>query len=123
MGRTVLDVGNCSVDFGAISGMLRDRFQADVMQAHGPHDTLESVRQGNIDLVLVNRKLDQDYSDGIEIIRLLKTTPETAHIPVMLVTNYEDHQAAAVALGALPGFGKKTLYTDETQARLATVLS
>lgn len=122
MAKRILDVGNCSMDHGAIRGMLVDQFQAEVLQAHGPHDTLETVRRGGIDLVLINRKLDADYTDGVEIVKLLKQTPETAHVPVMLVTNLPEYDQEAVAAGATPGFGKKTLYAAETRRRLAEVL-
>ena len=69
MPKRVLDVGNCSMDHGAISAALAKHFGAEVVQAHGPDDALASLRGGKFDLVLVNRKLDQDYSDGLEIIQ------------------------------------------------------
>lgn len=122
MPKRVLDVGNCSMDFGSISEMLMDQFQAEVKQAHGPHDALDAVKKGGIDLVLVNRKLDADYSDGLEIIKLLKSTPETAHVPVMLISNYPESQEEAVQAGAEYGFGKKSLFAAETKERLAKVL-
>ena len=36
--KRVLDVGNCGVDYGAISSMMRNTFGAEVVQAHGPDD-------------------------------------------------------------------------------------
>ena len=74
------------------------------------------------DLVLVNRKLDVDYSDGLEIIKQIKADPELAKVPTMLVTNYPENQAEAVAEGAEPGFGKLSLDADETRANLARFL-
>ena len=41
----------------------------------------------------------------------------------MLITNYADQQQAAVAAGAEYGFGKKELYADDTQSRLAKFLT
>jgi CheY-like chemotaxis protein len=122
MAKRVLDIGNCSMDHGAIRGMLEKQFGADVVQCHGPDDSLEALRHGQFDLVLVNRKLDQDYSDGLDIIHALKADPQLASIPVMLITNYPEYQEQAVAAGALPGFGKKELYSEVTQKRLAEVL-
>lgn len=121
MSKRVLDIGNCSMDHGAIRGMLEKQFGAEVVQCHGPDDSLDTLRHGQFDLVLVNRKLDQDYSDGMDIIQTLKADPQLAPIPVMLVTNYQEYQEQAVAAGALPGFGKKQLYAEETQQRLADV--
>lgn len=122
MTKRVLDIGNCSVDHGAIRGMLEQQFGVEVVQCHGSEDSFDTLRHGQFDLVLVNRKLDQDYSDGLDIIQALKADPDLAPLPVMLVTNYPEYQEQAVAAGALPGFGKKQLYTEETQQRLTEVL-
>jgi two-component system chemotaxis response regulator CheY len=119
----VLDVGNCVPDHAAIRGMLERQFQAVVVQAHGPEDTLELLRREPFDLVLVNRKLDQDYSDGLEIIKRIKADGALKHVPCMLVTNYDDQQQAAIAAGAEPGFGKKSLHAPETKTRLAKYLA
>jgi CheY-like chemotaxis protein len=123
MSKRVLDVGNCVPDHAAIRGLLEGTFGAEVVQAHGPDDTLAALRQGGFDLVLVNRKLDQDYSDGLEIIKAIKADAALARTPVMLITNYEDHQAAAIAAGAEPGFGKLSLRTEETINRLGKLLA
>lgn len=122
MTKRVLDVGNCSMDHGSIRGVLERQYQAEVVQAHGPDDALELLRQGQFDLVLVNRKLDADYSDGLEIIKSIKADAQLAAVPCMLITNYADHQDAAIAAGAQRGFGKKELAAPETHARLRAVL-
>ena len=70
----------------------------------------------------VNRKLDADYSDGIEVIRRIKTDPKLSQTPCMLVTNYPEHQQAAVAVGAEPGFGKLTYHEPATHEKLAKFL-
>jgi two-component system chemotaxis response regulator CheY len=122
MGKRVLDVGNCVPDHAAIRRMLETGFGAEVLQAHGPEDTLAALQAGPIDLVLVNRKLDQDYSDGLEIIKRVKSDPRLRAVPMMLVTNYAEHQVAAVAEGAEYGFGKLELSKPETHERLAKIL-
>jgi len=63
MSKRVLDSGNCSLDHGAIRGLLERSFGAEVIQADGPADALPLLHEQAFDLVLVNRKLDQDYSD------------------------------------------------------------
>jgi CheY-like chemotaxis protein len=123
MRHQVLDVGNCGVDYSAIRSFLTTHFDCEVAQAHGPEDTLAALRQGEFDLVLVNRKLDRDYTDGIEVIRQMKAAAETADVPVMLVTNYPEHQDAAVAVGAVRGFGKLEFQKPETLEKLRAVLS
>lgn len=119
----VLDVGNCGPDHAAIRRTLTEHFDVEVARAHGPTDTLEMLQEDKVDLVLINRKLDQNYSDGIEILRLLKNDDNLASIPVMLVTNYEEHQQAAMAEGAIRGFGKLELSAPTTFERLSAVLS
>jgi CheY-like chemotaxis protein len=116
--KRVLDVGNCGPDFTAIERFLVDTFDCEVLQADDLAGALEALRAGPIDLVLVNRKLDLDYTDGIEIIRRLKSDPEWADVPVMLITNYAEHQDAAVQLGAKRGFGKLELGKRQTVERL-----
>lgn len=122
MPKRVLDVGNCGPDFATIEGFLSDRFQCEVAQAHGADDALEQLRRGEFDLVLVNRKLDQDYSDGIEVIKQIKADDALKGVPVMLVTNFPEHQDAAMEIGAERGFGKLELEKPETAERLEKVL-
>jgi CheY-like chemotaxis protein len=123
MTKRVLDVGNCVQDHTAIRVMLEQSFGAQVLQTHGADDTLALLRRDPVDLVVVNRKLDQDYSDGLEIIQAIKADPVLAQIPCMLITNYDDHQQQAVAAGAEYGFGKKSLQDDNTRQRLAKILT
>ncbi len=106
MTKRVLDVGNCGPDFGSMVRFLTKNFDCQVDQAHGPDDTFEKLRDGDYALVLVNRKLDQDYSDGSEILKQIKADPELQNTPVMIITNYAEHQDDAEAMGAERGFGK-----------------
>lgn len=122
MGKRVLDVGNCVPDHAAITKFLTANFSCEVLQAEKADDALPLLRQQPVDLVVINRKLDCDYTDGIEVIRKMKADPELASIPVMLITNYAEHQDAAVAIGALRGFGKLEYGKAETRERLAPIL-
>lgn len=120
--KRVLDVGNCSPDHAAIRSMVQRSFSAEVVQAHGLQDTLASLREDRFDLVLVNRKLDQDYSDGLPIIQAIKSESDLQTVPVMMVTNDAGHQQTAVDVGAEPGFGKSQLYDRATVERLRPFL-
>lgn len=122
MPKRLLDVGNCGPDHAAIRALVTGNFNAAIVQTHGIEDTLEQLRRQPFDLVLINRKLDRDYSDGIDILRQIKSDPELAKIPVMLITNYAEHQQQAVADGAEPGFGKLELHTPATHEKLARFL-
>jgi len=121
--QQVLDVGNCDPDFASIRNFLSSQFDCKVVRAHSLEDTLAELRQGNYALVLVNRKLDRDYSDGIEIIKSLQSDADLQNVPVMLITNFQEHQDAAVAIGAKRGFGKLEFDQPETLNRLTAVLS
>jgi CheY-like chemotaxis protein len=122
MAKRVLDVGQCGPDHSSIRSYLTRNFDCEVVQVDDAADALAELRAGQFDLVLVNRKLDRDYSDGVEVIRSLKADPKAASVPVMLVTNYPEHQEAAIAVGAIRGFGKLEFEKPETRERLAEVL-
>ncbi|NOY40545.1 MAG: response regulator [Planctomycetes bacterium] len=121
MTKHVLDVGNCGPDFASIKSFFTSNFDCEVAQTHGLEDTLIELRKGDFALVTVNRKLDRDYSDGIEIIKAIKADAQLSNVPVMLVTNFAEHQEAAKAVGAEQGFGKLEL-NNETAKRLAPIL-
>ncbi len=121
--KTVLDIGNCGPDHNAIKSTLTKHFAAEVLQADGASDAIRVLKSHHIDLVLINRKLDQDYSDGTDVLKLLKADPDTSDVPVMIVTNYEEHQRAAIQLGAVEGFGKLSLEKPKTLQRLGEYLS
>lgn len=122
MAKTLVDCGNCGPDYNAIRQMANANFNATVIQTHGAEDTIEVLRSRHVDLVTVNRKLDRDYSDGMEVIRQIKADPELASIPVMLITNYEEQQQLAAQLGAVPGFGKLALREPATRQLLEPYL-
>ena len=58
-----------------------------------------------------------------EVLEAIKSDPHLAEVPVMLVTNYPEHQALAVAAGAVPGFGKNALNSPQTRECLAPYCS
>ncbi len=123
MPKHVLDVGQCAPDHQAICAFLDQHFNVKITQTDGPEDTLAELRSGRYDLVLINRKLDRDYSDGLEIIQQIKADAAIAEVAVMLVTNIAEHQDLAVAAGAERGFGKLEYDKPETVDRLRTFLS
>jgi two-component system, response regulator, stage 0 sporulation protein F len=123
MSKRVLSVGQCSMDHAAITALMKRAFAAEVVPADTASDALAALGQGKFDLVIVNRKLDADYSDGLDIIRQIKADTALAATPCMLVTNYPEHQEEAVAAGAELGFGKQGYDRPETRERLARFLS
>ena len=120
--KTVLSIGQCRPDQAAISHYLTSHFGARVLTADLPTDAYQLIGSESFDLILVNRKLDADYSDGMEIVRNLCTDEATAEIPVMLVSNFAEWQEKAVEMGAVYGFGKAELNRPETKQRLSKIL-
>jgi len=118
----VLDVGNCTPDHAAIRTMLRDRFDVRVERVMFVAEALERMRAERFDLVLVNRVIFDDGSDGLALHRAARENAALAAMPIMLVSDYPQAQAASVAAGGVPGFGKSTLDDPETIERLARFL-
>lgn len=124
MKKRVLVVGNCSGDHSSIRQTLRQHFDVDVVRGFSADETMGLLgSDGPFDLVLVNRRLSSDGSDGVQLIRRIKSDPRTSDTTVMLLSDYPDYQAAAVEAGALPGFGKSQLHRSETEQRLSAILA
>ncbi len=120
--RRVLDVGQCNFDHTRISHYLNANFDVEISQAHSFDEAIKLAGESPWDLVLINRLLDADQSSGMEILKTLKSNEATASIPVMLISNFDDAQKAAVAAGAENGFGKANLDADATMESLGKFL-
>ncbi len=112
-GPRFLDVGNCAADRAALRAILQRHFDAEVVAVREGGEALQRLQAAEFQLVLVNRVLDYDGSLGLDVIRAMKSHPQLASVPVMMITNYPEHQQQALALGALPGFGKRDLGSNE----------
>ncbi len=115
----VLDVGNCDPDHGAIRRMLESAFGASVERVMFVHEALAALRRGTYDLVLVNRLIFADNSEGLALVRAMKADAALAGTPIMLISNYPEAQAAATSAGAAPGFGKAAIGAPATLELLA----
>lgn len=112
MSKKVVLVGHCGPD-GSYLRLAISRAQRDARVAIVEDEQeMEQALADGVDLLLLNRVLDYGFeeTDGADVIRKLRA----AHpgLKMMLVSNYADAQAAAVAAGALPGFGKRDIGTD-----------
>ncbi|MBT4864011.1 MAG: hypothetical protein HON53_02675 [Planctomycetaceae bacterium] len=123
MSKRVLNVGQCAFDQAGISRFLRQHFDVVVDPADHLDDAMESLRGGQFDLVLVNRQLDFDGSDGMVVVESIKSDSETANVSVMLVSNFADAHERAVKAGAEIGFGKAELGDAAVIERLAKFLA
>lgn len=109
----VLDVGNCDPDHGAMRRMLTANFDVEIDRVMFVAEAREALRRSSYALVLVNRRIFADDSDGMELVHAMRVDPENK-TPVMLVSNFPEAQDRAVAAGATPGFGKAALEAPRT---------
>jgi two-component system chemotaxis response regulator CheY len=122
MPKKIALVGHCGPDSSflriAVSKAERDSL---VMMVDDDSD-LKRVLDDGVDLLLLNRQLDYgfDEREGVALIRKLRA--KYPGVRTMLVSNYPDAQAAAVAEGALPGFGKREIGTARVSELLRAAL-
>jgi CheY-like chemotaxis protein len=121
--RAVLDVGNCDPDHSAIRRMLEQHFDVRIERVMFVDEALEAMRRERFDLVLFNRLIFEDGSEGIELLRRAKADPILRDTPIMMVSNLAEAQAASVAAGGVEGFGKASLDAPRTRALLGPYLA
>jgi DNA-binding NarL/FixJ family response regulator len=112
--KKVLDVGQCDLDNSLISDMLTTNFDVVVDRVKTRDQAFDAVKNTAYDLVLINRLLDIDRSEGADVLADIKNDESTARTKVMIVSNFEDAQRTAVAAGAEAGFGKSALNVPAT---------
>ncbi len=122
MTKSVLSIGQCGPDESTLTRFLQGAYDVRVKSVALKAEALSAMKEKTFDLVLINRKLDSDYSDGLEIIREMKQDDQLKNVPVMLISNFAESQKEAVAEGALYGFGKLEYSETETKNRLSAVL-
>lgn len=115
MERRVLSVGSCGVDSSRLARVVAAEIGARMDSAYTAEEALNRLADHDYALVLVNRVIDGDGSLGVDFIADARRGNKKT--PLMLVSDYADAQAAAIANGALQGFGKSELFSEET-ARL-----
>jgi two-component system chemotaxis response regulator CheY len=119
MAIKILDVGQCGFDGPRMAALWRNKLGATVDCVDTGEDAAERLKNGGYDVVLVNRVLDHDGSSGLDVIEDLLR--EKTSVPIMLVSDLPDAQNAAVALGAVRGFGKADLGDPATLELVASV--
>jgi DNA-binding response OmpR family regulator len=122
MPKQVLSVGQCAFDHAALCRLIEGRFNARVVPAATAGEAIAALAGQPFDLVLVNRVFDADGGLGLEFIRRVKSDGACSNVPLMLITNFPEHEAQAVAAGAVPGFGKRDLAGPAPLERLRPYL-
>jgi DNA-binding response OmpR family regulator len=105
-----------------IKQMLSENFDVRIDRVMFVKDALERMRANRYDLVLFNRLIFEDNTEGIELLKATKADPALKNVPIMMISNFEDAQVASVAAGGEPGFGKKTVFAASTVELLSKYL-
>lgn len=119
--KTVLSIGQCNPDHSRITALCEKHFEAAIETADSHAEATQMAVSKTYDLILVNRVLDATGSGGLDIIKEL-VADEKFTAPLMLVSNYPESQAEAVAAGAVQGFGKAELDKPSTLEMLGAYL-
>jgi ActR/RegA family two-component response regulator len=123
MPKKVALVGHCGPDSSYLKMVVSSVERGVQIVAADDDASLQKLLTGGVDLLLFNRVLDFgfDETEGIAVIRKIHHRYPNARM--MLVSNYPEAQAAAVAAGALPGFGKRDLGSARAKELLSAALS
>jgi len=122
--KKVVLVGHCGPDSSylriAVSGAAKQS-QVQVLMADDQSELNKLLADG-VDLLLLNRQLDWGFEaeTGVELMQLLRA--KFPNVKMMLVSNYPEAQAEAVAAGALPGFGKREIGTPRVKELIREAL-
>ena len=122
MSTRVILVGHCSPDSSYLAIAVKAVKPDAVIERAMDDVALLAYMEKGASLLLINRVLDGEYShdDGVELLASCrKSHPD---VPAMLISNYPEAQARAVAAGAVPGFGKSQVTSVKSREMLASAL-
>ena len=120
--KKVVLVGHCGADSSYLRIAVASAGPGISVVSVDDEDGLSAALSAGAELVLINRIIDWgfDEQEGVALIsRLRRTHP---NLKTMLVSNYAESQQAAVAAGALPGFGKREIGTPKVKELLRNAL-
>ncbi|HYO11261.1 MAG TPA: hypothetical protein VER17_20015 [Tepidisphaeraceae bacterium] len=123
MSKIVALVGHCGPDSSFLRMAVSSADRSIKVVAADDANELDRLIRGGVDLLLLNRELGWgfDSSMGVDLVRQLRA--KHPHLKTMLVSNYAEAQAAAVAAGALPGFGKREIGSQRVPQLIREALS
>ena len=119
-GRIVL-VGHCGGDSFFLKRAIKRLVPEATIDEANQMEALASYLDGG-NVLLVNRVVDGrfDTGDGVDLIETICRQGTPAKL--ILISDYDDAQTRAVAVGAMPGFGKSDLDTPRTGSILRVAL-
>ena len=110
---TFVLIGHCGPDSYLLKGAIGRAVPGASIVFAEDDDSLR-LRLAADSILLINRVLDDgfDTESGVELIeRLAKAAPRPI---MMLISNHDDAQQRALAVGAMPGFGKRAVNQPRT---------
>ena len=109
MSKKVVLVGHCGPDSSLLRMAVSSAERGVSVSMADDAQELKAALDGGADLLLLNRELGYGFDQhlGVDVIKAFRNAyPNTKF---MLVSNYAEAQAVAVAAGAVPGFGKREI--------------
>ena len=122
MSKKVALVGHCGPDSSFLRMAVSSADRSIKVLAADDSRELNRVLADGVDLLLLNREMPYGFDAdlGVEMIPILRK--HYPNVKIMLISNYAEAQAAAVAAGALPGFGKREIGSPRVAALLRNAL-
>jgi hypothetical protein len=111
MSSKIVLVGHCGPDSSYLRQVvMKAAKDVRILMADDDAELAGALEEG-VDLILFNRELGYGFAEpmGVDVIKRLHA--QLPNLKTMLVSNYAEAQTAAVANGALPGFGKREIGT------------
>jgi two-component system chemotaxis response regulator CheY len=121
--KKVVLVGHCGADSSYLRIAVASVQTGISVASVDDEESLAAALTAGAELILINRIIDWGFDDqaGVALIaRLRRTHP---NVKTMLVSNYPDAQQAAIAGGALPGFGKREIGSAKVKELLRSALA
>jgi len=107
------------LDLAALIGTLKTDYH--VVTAQSAEEVLKELKNNSVDMILLETTLSN--GDGFELCRNLKANEQTAELPVIFVTTFNDVGAEAKAFEAgAVDFITKPLYAPIVRARIKNQL-
>ena len=122
MSKKVALVGHCGPDGSFLRMAVASADRSIRVLMADDSTELNRLLADGVDLLLLNREMPYgfDASLGVEMIPTLRK--HYPNVKIMLISNYAEAQAAAVAAGALPGFGKREIGSPRVAELLRSAL-
>ncbi len=123
MAKKIALVGHCGPDGSYLKMAVSRADKGAKIIAADDSTELKRALDDGVDLLLLNRQLDYGFDDheGVAVIRKLRS--KYPDVKMMLVSNYPEAQAQAIAAGALPGFGKRDIGSPRVNELLRDALA